>query len=229
MAGFDVVLFATLLMALVVESAPRLAEAVGGPPIVGWFLGGGAMFAAMAGGGVWLLRREVSRWTLRDVLREIRLGRPTGSHVLAGLRGLAIAGVVSGGVLVTLWLLTGREDGSIPGLAPPTLTLPEDPPAWLPLAWLPLFLLNVGCEEFLWRGLLLPRQERYHGRHAWLWNGLGVTVFHVPLGVPLTLVVAPFLFAMARVCQRQESLWPPLVLHATLNATAFACAMAGVW
>lgn len=213
---------ATLMMAAVVRAAPAAAAAVGGPPIVGWFLAGGAMFAVLGATGLAIARR---RGGLRHGLRLRPLTKP---DALATGRAMLAAAAASGLVLLGLWAAAGFGP-SVPGLPPPTLTLPADPPGWLPLAWLPLYALNVLGEEVLWRGALLPGEERRFGRRAWLVNGAGVSVFHLPLGASLTLVVAPFLLAMAYVCQRRRSLWPSVLLHAALNATAFACAMAGLW
>jgi membrane protease YdiL (CAAX protease family) len=38
--------------------------------------------------------------------------------------------------------------------------------------WIPLNLISMIGEEFMWRGYILPRQELTHGKWAWLVNGL---------------------------------------------------------
>jgi membrane protease YdiL (CAAX protease family) len=38
--------------------------------------------------------------------------------------------------------------------------------------WLPLTLVSMVGEEFMWRGYILPRQELRFGRWAWVVNGL---------------------------------------------------------
>ena len=209
----------TLLMAAAVAASPVVAERLGVPLVVGWFACGSAMFAAMAAAGVLLLRRE---GRLRDWRDRVRLRRFDRAAARAGLRTLAWASLAAAGVLAALWAagVAGR-------LPPPTLDVPNRV-WWLPLVWLPYYLLNVGCEEFYWRGVLLPREEATLGRRAWLLNGLGVTAFHLPLGWPLTLVVNPYLVAMARAAQRSGNLWASLLLHGSLNAAAFAAAWAGV-
>ena len=208
----------TALMVAAVGSAPRLAEVWGVPLVVGWFATASAMFSLMAGlAGVFLGSERCG-----SARRRVRLGRLDPAAVRAGLRGLLWASPVAGVILAGLWAA-----GVASRLPPPTLDVP-DRVWWLPLAWLPYYLLNVGCEEFYWRGVLLPREEVTLGRRAWVLNGFGVTAFHLPLGWPLALVVSPYLFAMARVAQRSGNLWASLVLHGSLNAAAFAAAWAGI-
>ncbi len=54
----------------------------------------------------------------------------------------------------------------------------------------PVFVLNIVGEEFVWRGVALPRQEVAFGGRAWLVNGILWLLFHAafPWQVLLSLV-----------------------------------------
>lgn len=180
--------------------APALAA------LVTWAAGGGAP--------VWGFRRVP--W------------RAMGAGWLIGLLGVGLA-------YGTAWLL---------GLAPfspdalsATLGLPAPLVAVIGLlpGLLPYLLLAVG-EQLGWSSFLVPRlAERRSPTAVALILGLAWASFHVPLmlfvpgaideGVPVILAVALFAaqcvalaFPLTWLRLRTGSIWPVLVLHATLNA-----------
>jgi len=92
---------------------------------------------------------------------------------------------------------------------------------WVLLAWLPLFFFNIAGEELWWRGYMLPRQERLHGEAAWIVHGIGLAVFHLTLGIPLTIIALPILFGLPFVVQRRRNLWTGFIVHGIFNALGF--------
>jgi len=94
------------------------------------------------------------------------------------------------------------------------------PDADIPLTNVPVFLagfvVNVVTEELWWRGYILPRQEKAHGRTAWIVNGVLWSLFHAWKwwAVPFMLLkqwMIPF------VAQRHKRTTPALVMHAISN------------
>lgn len=77
-------------------------------------------------------------------------------------------------------------------------------------------LLNVICEEFFWRGYMLPRQELQHGKKAWIVNGVLWSLFHLPM-FWIAPALAPGCIALAFVTQKRRSIWPALIAHFLLN------------
>ena len=92
---------------------------------------------------------------------------------------------------------------------------------WILAAWLPFFVLNIGGEEFLWRGVVLPRQEVAVGAKAWLVNGTGWLLFHLPFGPAIVLLLAPTTYILPYVVQRRRNSWIGVVIHAGLNGPGF--------
>jgi len=89
-----------------------------------------------------------------------------------------------------------------------------------PITNLPLLLfvlsMNIVSEELWWRGYVLPRQERRHGRHAWAIHGVLWAIFHAFKwwAVPFMLIttwIIPF------VCQRIGNTTPGFIIHFVLN------------
>lgn len=92
---------------------------------------------------------------------------------------------------------------------------------WGVFLWLVLSLavLNVGGEELLWRGIILPRQELVFGRWAWAVNGIFWNLFHTGRYDTLSFMViyVPVTMILPYVAQRTRSTWPGIVMHLTFN------------
>ena len=50
---------------------------------------------------------------------------------------------------------------------------------WILAVYFLVLVFNISGEEFWWRGYILPRQELYHGKWAWLIHGILWNLFHV--------------------------------------------------
>jgi membrane protease YdiL (CAAX protease family) len=85
-----------------------------------------------------------------------------------------------------------------------------------PLLALIALAFNLVGEEFWWRGYILPRQEAYFGRWAWLVHGTLWSFFHLfkwwalP-GLLIICQIIPFL------SQRVKNNWPAFILHFLTN------------
>ena len=87
-------------------------------------------------------------------------------------------------------------------------------------AWwfLALFVVNavfntILGEEFLFRGVLLPKMEGVFGNWSWLANGLLFGLYHVhqPWGIFGAVVTGVFLYALPS--WRFRSTWMGIILH----------------
>ena len=96
------------------------------------------------------------------------------------------------------------------------------------LGWMPMFFFNIAGEELLWRGYLLPRQEKVFGDKAWLLNGLLWLVFHIPFGIRMIIMILPLLFTVPWLAMKTKNTWPGIILHGLVNGPAFAMILLGI-
>ncbi len=89
---------------------------------------------------------------------------------------------------------------------------------WL---WVPLSLVSMVGEEFLWRGYILPRQELEAGKWAWILNGLlWAYFFHAGMKWQF-LGMWPSMLMTAWIAQRQKNTLASAVVHVGGNAVLF--------
>lgn len=202
---------------------PRLVLR-GAPPPLAWFIAGGIGFAALAVAALVLLRRE-GCVSLHDVSQRVRF------RALDRIDVALIAVVGIGTVAATaIW---AALIGSVwPSFEPQPWFIRSGPlthaSAWILLAWVPMYLLNIFGEELLWHGWLLPGQERVFGRFAWIPAGLGWVLFHAPFGLGTMLLFAPFLLIETYVVRRTHNLWIGVLLHAVFNAFGILATLIGL-
>ena len=79
---------------------------------------------------------------------------------------------------------------------------------------------DADREEFLFRGLLLPRMRQAFGKWDWVANGVLFAVYHLhqPWSIPATLVDGIFLEAYPS--KRFQSAWMGIIVHS--SASVFA-------
>ena len=92
---------------------------------------------------------------------------------------------------------------------------------WILAAWLPFFVLNIVGEEFLWRGVVLPRQEVAFGGKAWLVNGTLWLLFHAAFPWQVLLILVPITLIVPNIAQRRRNSWPGVVIHAGFGGMGF--------
>ncbi len=85
--------------------------------------------------------------------------------------------------------------------------------------WFVLSLFNtVLGEEFLFRGVLLPKMNGVFGKWDWVANGVLFSLYHLnqPWGMPGYMLVG--VFTMALPAKRFRSTWMSIIVHSTANA-----------
>lgn len=79
--------------------------------------------------------------------------------------------------------------------------------------YLLLAVFNILGEEFIFRGVLLPRMEGVFGKWDWVANGVlfGGYHWHQPWQIPGSIVVG--IFALALPAKRFRSTWMSIIIH----------------
>ena len=189
---------------------PRLAAAAGLDPFAAWMLlSVPLVFAPIIGLGWLLLRAEAPPPSWAERLRLRRLTQRDWLWAAIGVTAILVASA----------LLSRVSEA---------LGLPIDPFAREPRAWAPerlwMFALwavylpfNILGEEFVWRGVILPRLEVRFASLAWCWNAALWACFHIGFGAGNILVVSPALLLIPLLSQWRRSTWLGVVLHAGLS------------
>jgi membrane protease YdiL (CAAX protease family) len=86
----------------------------------------------------------------------------------------------------------------------------------------------IIAEEFMWRGYILPRQEKTHGKFAWLVNGLlwGYLVHFVMkwnfISFLPSMLITPF------IAQKTKNTWVSLLIHGIPNTILWILILTGI-
>jgi membrane protease YdiL (CAAX protease family) len=80
------------------------------------------------------------------------------------------------------------------------------------LSFIQLFF-NIFGEELWWRGYILPRQQKAHGRWAWLVNGLLWWLWHLIIYPWQVFALLPICLIIPYIAQRYENTWPAIIIH----------------
>lgn len=91
-----------------------------------------------------------------------------------------------------------------------------------PIFFFALWLIvNIGCEEILWRGYALPRMEIYFHKWAWLVNGLlwNISIHYFMRWAFITLL--PISLVVPYLSQKYKSLWPGVIIHGLGNLLVY--------
>lgn len=83
-------------------------------------------------------------------------------------------------------------------------------------------------EEFMWRGYILPRQEKTYGRSAWLVNGL-LWGYLVHFGMKWNFIsFLPSMLITPYIAQKTKNTWVSLLIHGIPNTILWILILTGV-
>ena len=210
---------AALMFVLTYFLIPYLSKTTGMETIFFWFVVAGAgIFTPLIIAGLFILKSEGYKISWQTITVRLRFKRLTSKDLLLTFAGLVAVGVLSGAMMKVLEMMIGKFDHS------PSFMQFEPLSAgryWLLLVWAPYWITNILGEEFLWRGVMLPRQEIAFGKYAWLIHGFGWGLFHIAFGWQLLVTLIPLIFIQSYLVQKTGNSWLGVILHGGLNGPAF--------
>ena len=210
---------AILMFCMTKYLIPFLSNITGQETILFWFIVGGlGIFTPLIISGILILKAEGYKISKRTWVERLRFRKITKRDLMWGIAGLILVGILSGLIMKGLEFLIGEFDHSPAFMSFEPLTKGR---YWLLLVWAPYWVLNILGEEFLWRGVMLPRQEVAFGKNAWLIHGAGWGLFHIAFGWQLMITLIPLIFIQSYIVQRTKNSWIGVIMHGGLNGPSF--------
>ncbi len=220
LASFAIYIPAALLIyCLTKYLIPFLSNITGQETILFWFIVGGlGIFTPLILTGIFILRSEGYQLSKQTWIERLRFRKITKRDLIWALIGLALISVFSGIIMKILEHTIGEFDHSPAFMSFEPLSKGR---YWLLIVWLPYWILNILGEEFLWRGVMMPRQEIVFGKYTWLIHGFGWGLFHIAFGWQLLITLIPILFIQSYIVQKTKNSWLGVILHGGLNGPSF--------
>jgi len=163
----------------------------------------------------------------QPVKTALKVKRLTGNDLRIAIIVLAASGVLMGILYFSMNLLVGPSQSMMPPFLDGTVIDPSHRLVYL-LSWLPMFFFNIAGEELLWRGVLLPRQEAFFGKKAWVLNGALWMMFHISFGLRMMIILLPVFFALPWLVQKTGNTSTDILFHGLINGPAFAAILLGL-
>lgn len=225
--SFAIYISAAILMFVVTQFLiPYLSRTTGQETVLFWFIAGGlGIFVPLIMTGVLILKGEGYGLNKKTWMERLRFRKVTCKDLIWGIIGLSAAGILSGLIMKGVALAAGSFDHSPAFMSFEPLS---EGRYWLLLVWFPYWILNILGEEFLWRGVMLPRQEVVFGKYTWVIHGLGWGVFHIAFGWQLLVTVIPLIFILSYGVQKTKNSWVGVIMHGGLNGPSFIAIALGL-
>jgi len=220
LSSFSIFIFAALLMYLLTKYLiPYLSKTSGQESILFWFIVAGlGIFTPLIILGIIILKSEGFNLNKESFTQRLRFRKLTGNDLIWTLFGFVIIAISSGLIMKLLTLILGKFDPSPTFMSFEPLSKGR---YWLLLVWLPYWVLNIFGEEFLWRGVMLPRQELVFAKYTWIIHGFGWGLFHIAFGFKLMITLIPILFVQSFIVQKTKNSWTGVILHGGINGPSF--------
>lgn len=205
---------------------PYLSRISGQETILFWFIVAGlGIFTPLIILGLIIIRNEGFQLNRQTITTRLRFRRLTRSDLIWTLSGFIAVAVLSGLIMLLLEVIIGKFDHSPKFMTFEPLTRGR---YWLLLVWAPYWILNILGEEFIWRGVMLPRQELAFGKHTWIFHGFGWGLFHIAFGWKLLVTLLPLIFIQSFIVQKTKNSWTGVILHGGLNGPSFIAICFGI-
>lgn len=221
LGSFGIYIPAALLIYILTNYLiPYLSKITNQESILFWFIVAGlGVFSPLIIAGLIILKFEGYKLSLQTWKGRLRFRKVNSRDIIWSISALLIIGFLSFLIMEGLKIIIGDFDHSPPFMSFVPLTVSGK--YWLLLIWLPYWILNILGEEFLWRGVMMPRQELAFGKYTWLIHGFGWGLFHIAFGWQLLLTLIPILFIQSYIVQKTKNSWTGAIIHGGLNGPSF--------
>lgn len=172
------------------------------------------IFVPVITGGILILLSERKVQNLKERLRIRKLTKYDLKQTFFGFLGI----IVGSGIAFTFCRLLKLDTN------PPFARNAEawtNGHLWMFALWALYWPVNILGENFVWRGVVLPRMERKIGKSAWLLNAFLWGLFHLAFGLGNLIILLPTLIIVPFIAQKTHNTWTAIILHACLSGPGF--------
>lgn len=218
--SFTIYIVAAILMYVMTNYLiPFLSKETGQEIILFWFIIGIlGVFLPIIIMGIIILKNEGYNISKDTWINRLRFKKITKKVLIWSIGGMVAVAVFSGITMKILEHIIGEFDHS------PSFMVFEPLSSgryWLLAIWFIYWIFNILGEEFVWRGVMLPRQEITFGKYAWLIHGFGWALFHIAFGWQLMITLIPIIFIQSYIVQKTKNSWVGIIMHGGINGPAF--------
>lgn len=179
--SFIIYVSAALLMWVQTHfTIPYFSQKTGEDPVLFWFIVGAlGIFLPLVITAVIILKTEGLKLNADTWHNRMRFIKMNVQDWKWGAVGVLASGIGTVLIMATIHLTTGKLNY--------TPTFMEFEPLssgryWLLAVWFVFWIFNIMGEEILWRGVMLPAQEKIFGKQTWIVQGMDGVSFTLPLG-----------------------------------------------
>lgn len=181
-------------------------------------------------GSIIIFKLENNKWDLKTFFKRLRLNRLDKNTLIWTIIFLFI---VSFGYLcasiIGKYIANNIDFLSPPDFMPGGLNpnksmqpgyffdVPLSGKWWFAIAYFVGWFFNIFGEEFMFRGILLPMNEKTFGNNAWIFQGILWGFWHIYW----KWIFLPFIFLVSLpllyVVYKKKNTWISIIIHGTLN------------
>lgn len=205
---------------------PYLTSITGMETVIWWFIVSAfGMFIPLMVLAMCILHKEDWQFKSGVWKDRMRFRKMSTGDWLWGIGGIISIGILSYPIMIIIETMVGHLDHQPPFMQFEPLSTGR---YWILAVWLPYWFFNIMGEEVLWRGVILPRQEKSFGKYTWIIQGIGWGLFHIAFGWQLLLTLIPILFILPYIVQRRKNSWIGVLIHAGINGPGFVAISLGL-
>ncbi len=195
-------------------------------PTVYWFITGYFLFVPLLTAALFFARRE-GNLHFREAMHSLHVRPMTRYDWVYSVSGLLLILLLTGIIYIAYSYLHRHYGVSMIQTTPWFFELSpfRGTEIGYLLIWLPMFFFNIVGEELLWRGYM---QARIPSRYSWFIGSALWTVFHIPFGPDLIIMLLPVMLIVPFVFHKTRNTVSGIFIHGLYNGPAFVAFSLGM-
>lgn len=191
-----------------------------------WFIIGYFLFIPLFLFSILATKHEGNK-RIKDILHALNIKKFTKKDLIYSIIGLLLVFICTGIIFTISFLLNKYYNVRLLSTTPWFMEIHpfQGVDKLLLLVWLPMFFFNIVGEEMLWRGYI---QTRLNGKYTWLFSSFLWTMFHLPFGIDLMIILIPVILIIPYVFSKTKNTITGIFIHGLYNGPIFVMVTLGL-